>query len=88
MEDHNPFETGEVLVACDTGLADVDRVEEIGALVQNQITGKGFSECSFKKKGQIVNLQSLYSSIKIGEEKVIIDPLNLSFFDCNGREKT
>ena len=54
-----------------------DRVEEIGELIQNQITGKNFSECSFKKKSQIVTLQSFYSSIKIGEEKVIIDSLTL-----------
>ena len=45
-------------------------MEEIGALIQNRVTGKSFSECFFKKKSQIT-LQSLYSSIKIGDEKVI-----------------
>ena len=52
-------------------------MKEIGSLIQNQITGKSFSEYSFKKKSQVVTLRSVYSSIKIGEEKVIIDPLFL-----------
>ena len=53
FEDHNPFEAGEGLVAISASLTDVegkitcDRVEEIGALIQNQITGQNFSECSF-----------------------------------------
>ena len=82
FEDHNPFKAGEGLVAIDTGLTDVegkitcDRAEEIGTLIQNLIIGS-FSECSFTKKSQIVTLQSLYSSIKIDEEKVIIGPLTL-----------
>ena len=83
FEDHNPFEAAEGLVAIDTGLIDVEgkitceRAEEIGALIQNQITGKSFSESSFKKKSQIITLQSLYSSINIGEEKVISYTLTL-----------
>ena len=41
------------------------------------MTGKSFSESSFKKKSQIITLQSLYSSINIGEEKVISYTLTL-----------
>ena len=83
FENHNPFEVEENLVALDTGLTDVhrkvtcDRSEEVGASIQNQITGESFSTCSFKRKNQIVTLQSLYSSVKIGNEKVTIDPLTL-----------
>ena len=81
--DHNPFEAGENLVALDTGLSDVkgtvncDRAEEIGTSIQTEITGKTFANCSFKRKNQITTLQSLYSSVKIGDEKVTIDPLTL-----------
>ena len=83
FDDHNLFEAKAGLVAIDTGLTDVegkitcDRVEEIGALIQIQVTGKNFSECSFKKKSQLATLQSPYPSIKIGKEKVITDPLTL-----------
>ena len=51
---HNPFELGENLVALDTGLIDVnglvncDKAEEIGGLIQEEITGKSFANCSFK----------------------------------------
>lgn len=81
--DHNPFKAGENLVALDTGLSDVkgivtcDRAEEIGQSIQTEITGKSFATCSFKRKNQVTTLQRLYSSVKIGDEKVTIDPLTL-----------
>lgn len=81
--DHNPFQIGENLVALDTGLNDAkgivncDRAEEIGQSIQTEITGKSFATCSFKRKNQVTTLQSLYSSVKIGDEKVTIHPLTL-----------
>ena len=80
---HNLFELGKNLVALDTGLSDVngfvncDKAEEIGGLIEEEITGKCFSNCSFKRKNQIVTVQSLYLSVKIGEKKVTIDPHTL-----------
>ena len=65
------FKVEEGLIAVDTDLTyneekiTCDWVEEMGALIQNQITGKSFSECSFQKTSQIVTLQSLHPSIKI-----------------------
>ena len=48
LEDQSPFEAGGDLVAIDTDLTDIegkitcDREEDIGSLIQNQITGKSF----------------------------------------------
>ena len=81
--DLNPFKAGENLVALDTGLSDVksivtcDRAEEIGQSIQIEITGKSFATCLFKRKNQATTLQMLYSSMKIGDEKVTINPLTL-----------
>ena len=80
---HNPFDAGSQLVALDSGLVDdknavtCDKAEEIGASIQTGLDGKSFSNCSFKRKDQIVTLQSLHSSVKIGTENVTIDPLTL-----------
>ena len=58
FKDHTPFEAGEGPAATDTDLTDTegkitcDRVEEIGALIQNQIMRKNFYECSFKRKAR------------------------------------
>ena len=67
----------------DSGLVDernqanCDCLVEINALIQRDLDGKSFDSCSFKRKDQIINLESLYSSVIIEEEKVEIDPLTL-----------
>ena len=47
-----------------------DRSEEIDILIQKD--GKNFGRCSFKRKGKIINLQSLCSSIIIEKAEVTI----------------
>ena len=67
----------------DSGLVDernqanCDCLVEINALIQRDLDGKSFDSCSFKRKDQIINLESLHSSVIIEEEKVEIDPLTL-----------
>ena len=83
FKSHNPFEAGSQLVALDSDLVDdknavtCNKAEEIGASIQTGLDGKTFSNCSFKRKYQMVTLQSLHSSVKIGTENVTIDPLTL-----------
>lgn len=41
------------------------------------MTGIPFGEVSIKQKKQVTTLQSLYSTRKVGKDKVTIDPLTL-----------
>ena len=83
FQTHNPFECGEKLISLDSGLVDennsvnCDRAEEIGVSIQSQLDGVSFTKCFFKRKDQVYNLQSLYSSDNIDDEKVTVDPLTL-----------
>ena len=67
----------------DSGLIDdketvtCDKAEEVGASIQKDLDGKIFSNFLFRRKNQIVTLQSLHSSVNIGTEHVTIDPLTL-----------
>ena len=54
-----------------------DKAEEIGASIHKRLDWKAYAECSIKRTDQITNLQSLYSNVNIGTEKVSIDPLML-----------
>ena len=75
LEDQSPFEAGGDLVAIDTDLTDIegkitcDREEDIGSLIQNQITGKSFSECSFKEKSQIIDPLTLFLRLVVMVER-------------------
>lgn len=75
----NPVTHGEHLVCLDSGLVgqmnqvNCDRLEEICASIQRHMDGKHFESCSFKRKDQKINFQSLYSSVIIGKEDVAID---------------
>ena len=79
----DPFKTSDKMVCLDTGLVDErnvvtsDQADEIGSMIQRNLDGKSFTDCSFKRKDQITNLQSLYSSISIDKDVVSIDPLTL-----------
>ena len=74
---------GKQLIALDTGVVDIenraagDQAEEIGASVQKILDGQTFLNCKFKRKDQISSLKSLYSSIQVEKENVMIDPLTL-----------
>ena len=54
-----------------------DKAELICARIQKSFNNQTFASCSFKRKDQITNLQSLYSSITIDKERVTIDPVTL-----------
>ena len=83
LRNHNPFTTSEKLICLDSGFIDknntvnCDKAELIGARIQKSLNNQTFASCSFKRKDQITNLQSLYSSITIDKERVAIDPLTL-----------
>ena len=80
---HNPFKTSVQLVCLNTGLADehsivtCDQANAIGAAIQKEQDNKPFTDISFKRKSQITNLQSLYSSVSIEKYEISIDPLTL-----------
>ena len=83
FRNHNPFTTSEKLVCLDSGFIDenntvnCDKAELIGACIQKSLNNRTFASCSFKRRDQITNLQSLYSSTTINKERVAIDPLTL-----------
>ena len=83
FEDHSPFKTRPQLIVLESGLTDdknivtCDRAEEIGASIQRDPDGKTFSNISFKRKKHVATLQSLHSSVKIGNENVTINQLTL-----------
>ena len=83
FEDHSAFKVGPEIIALESGLTDdkylvtEDIAEEIGASIQKDLDGKTFSNVSFKRKTQIETIQSLHSSVRIGNEDVTIKPLTL-----------
>ena len=83
FQSHNPYKTSDKLVCLNTGLTDersvvtCDQADAIGAMIHKELDGKPFTDCSFKRKNQIKNLRSLYSSISVEKDKVSIDPLTL-----------
>ena len=85
---HNPFITSENLLCLDSEFIDennavnCDKAELIGAHIQKSLNNQIFASCSFKRKDQITNLRSLYSSIMVDKEQVVIDPLTLSTTSC------
>ena len=70
---HNPFTTSKKLICLDSGFINENnkincvKAEMIGAFNQNSLDNRIFSSCSFKRKRQITNLQSLHSSVTIYE---------------------
>ena len=80
---HNPFNVVDKLISLESGLVDdnhavnCDNAEAVGAKVQEEMTGKMFAEVSLKKKNKVTNLQTLYSTVKINDDKVDINPLTL-----------
>ena len=83
FRNHDPFTSLEKLACLDSGLIDennivnCDKAELTGARIQKSLNNQTFASCSFKRKDQITNLQSLYSSITIDKDRVDIEPLTL-----------
>ena len=86
FRNHNSFTTSKKLVCLDSGFMDenntidCDKAENIVARIQKLLDNEVFVSCSFKRKDQNTNLQSLYSSIMIEKACGDIDPLTL-FYD-------
>ena len=69
--------------ALDSGLiadesVNCDEAECIGRSVQNSLDGVSFREATVKQSSQATNLSSLKPSVKIGNEKIVIDSMILS----------
>ena len=54
-----------------------DKAETIGVRIQKSLDNQVFASCSFKRKDQIANLKSRYSSITIDKERVAIEPRSI-----------
>ena len=54
-----------------------DNAEDIGTKIHKEMNGMSYNECSLKRNNQITTLLSLYTAVKIGNERVTIDPLTL-----------
>ena len=82
-QSHDPFDANRtVLQALDSGLiADesitCDDAESIGMCIQRNLDDVSLSEASIKRSQQAVTLASLKPSIKVGNQKVVIDPMVL-----------
>ena len=72
--EHNPFEVVSQVVCLTSGLFDdngsfnCDQAEEVG---------ETYSSVVLKRKNKIVNLQSLYSTVKVQDEIVDVGPNRL-----------
>ena len=79
----NPFETGQHLMALDSGISDesncvtCDEAESIGRLLQQKLDNVVFTNCSFSRKEQVKNLLFLYSKIRIDKQDEPVNPLTL-----------
>ena len=57
-----------------------DEAECVGRLIQDSLDGLSLKEAPVKRSTQATSLSSLKPSVKIGNEKVVIDPMIL--FSC------
>lgn len=70
-------------MALDSGLVDVndvltcDKPEEVGVAIHKEMDNQCYGEVKLKKSNQVTTLQSLYSTVSAGSEKLTIDPLTL-----------
>ena len=61
----------------DQTILNCDEAEEVGSRINRKCDNVSFAECSFTRKDQIRNLQSLHSKVRVGMEEVTIDHLTL-----------
>ena len=83
FEGHSPFKAGPQHIAVESSLTDDKnvvtclRAEKISVSVQEDLDSKTFSNIFFKRKKQLLTLQSLHISVKIGHENTTIKTLTL-----------
>ncbi|GBN79692.1 hypothetical protein AVEN_151632-1 [Araneus ventricosus] len=82
LSEHNPFPEIDVIMSIDSGIVGSNEVnchlsEEIGRDMISKMMEKNFENVKFKRKGKVVTLASINSSVKIGNINIVVDPLML-----------
>ncbi|GBM48270.1 hypothetical protein AVEN_108699-1, partial [Araneus ventricosus] len=80
LSEHNPFPKIDVIISIDSGIVGGNEVnchlsEEIGRDMISKMLGENFENVKFKRKGKVVTLASINSSVKIGNISIVVDPL-------------
>ena len=82
FDQHEPFDLTEKrlqslssgLIAADDDCINCDKVEKIGARIQEQLDNLGIPDASIRRKDQIQALNHLYPAIQIDKHKVHFNP--------------
>ncbi|GBN14170.1 hypothetical protein AVEN_66961-1 [Araneus ventricosus] len=79
LSEHNPFPKIDVIMSIDSGIVGGNEVnchlsEEIGRDMISKMMGKKFENVKFKRKGKVVTLASINSSVKICNISIVVDP--------------
>ncbi|GBO37444.1 hypothetical protein AVEN_161634-1 [Araneus ventricosus] len=91
LSEHNPFPKIDVIMSIDSGIVGGNEVnchlsEAIGRDMISKMTGKNFENVKFKRKGKVVTLASINSSVKIGNISIVVDPLMLFHRLCIAKQ--
>ena len=63
---------------CDNGTVSCDKMEQIGKMIQEDLSGICFHEVKIKRSLKVNNFESMYNSVKVGNKKEInIKPTTL-----------
>ena len=63
---------------CDNGTVSCDKTEQIGKMIQEDLSGICFHEVKIKRSLKVNNFESMYNSVKVGNKKEInIKPTTL-----------
>ncbi|GBN70929.1 hypothetical protein AVEN_256540-1 [Araneus ventricosus] len=79
LSEHNQFPKIDVIMSIDSEIAGGNEVnchlsEEIGRDMISKMMGKKFENVKFKRKGKVVILASINSSVKICNISTVVDP--------------
>ncbi|GBM47025.1 hypothetical protein AVEN_91969-1, partial [Araneus ventricosus] len=79
LSEHNPFPKIDVIMSIDSGIVGGNEVnchlsEETGRDIISKMRGKKFENVKFKRKGKVVTLASINSSVKICNISIVVDP--------------
>ncbi|GBM01570.1 hypothetical protein AVEN_239834-1, partial [Araneus ventricosus] len=79
LSEHNPFPKIDVIVSIASVIVGGNEVnchlsEEIGRDMISKMMGKKFENVKFKRKGKVVTLASINSSVKICNISIVVDP--------------
>ncbi|GBO22427.1 hypothetical protein AVEN_261980-1 [Araneus ventricosus] len=79
LSEHNPFPKIDVIMSIASVIVGGNEVnchlsEEIGRDMISKMMGKKFENVKFKRKGKVVTLASINSSVKICNISIVVDP--------------